>query len=644
MKQPAFIIIITLLFPNFCELHAQPQKHEQDSLQKLLKTGVDDTTRINVLLQLADLNYDDTITCINLTKKAYRLSEKLTYYPGKIKCLINYSNMLNQQGLFDRSHDTMKRAEIICKQEKIPVYLIIRIQQTIGNILLSKGNYKEGVKKYIDILPLAESTNDWKRFVGLINNISIAYRETEQYNLALKYALQTLQFRNKITDKTDLANIYSTIGSVYEDLAVDDSSLKYFLISHKYRLQQNNTQMLAASYNNIGISYFNKKQFHLAAQNCLKANTIWEETQNEKGLVNSYIMLGNIFKENNDFDKAIYYFKKGLALAKKIGFLLMVQDYYYYLAETYYQNKQFKDAYESNQKYVKIHDSIVNIDSRDHMIEMETKYETEKKEKENIVLQSKNEINTLELKRQTTQRNTLVIILTLILFSGFILYNRFRLKNKNKLLEEKNLRSTAVFKAQEEEKSKLSKELHDGVGPLLSLIKLQVSALENSIGDKQTINEIKNLANEGIKEVRNISHALMPTVLERNGLKTALNEFANQINQNASVKLDLNYELTTELPPGTQLNIYRIVQEAINNTLKYAQASLAKIHLKNTSNGLELTISDNGRGFDANKVKSGNGLNNIYSRVDVLKGNIHVQSKPGEGTRFDITIPKIKET
>jgi two-component system, NarL family, sensor kinase len=634
----------SLFFPFFLLLGFFPsaafsQSRIIDSLTNIIRKSADDTNKVNVLLELARVNGEDTSSAKNNINNALALSEKLNYSDGTVKSLITLGNMFVESNQYKRADECLTRAEKKCLEYKAPLFLLLRMKQARGNVLMRTGKYKEAIKIYTRALVEADEIKDNERILNLLTNLTIAYRETEQFELALNYAIKGLKLETSTKDNKVLANFYGGIGGTYSDMAVDDSALKYLNKELKFRILANNQNDLANTLNNLGLVYMYTRQFEKAKVHFDKANKIWEESKNIQGLVRSYLLIATLARELGETGKAISLYEKGLAYSKKAGTPLQTLDYYYYLSRAQYNNRMYKEAFENQLLYSKMHDTVLNTDSRKEMIEMQTKYETDKKEKENALLTSQNKISALEIDRQKNQRNVIIVVFAFIAFAGMILYNRYRLKNKNKILEEINNRNIAVFKAQEEEKSRLSKELHDGVGPLLSLIKLNASAIEANADNKKTIDEIKVLASEGIKEVRNISHALMPSVLEKKGLQSALEEFIETANQANTLKVEFLFSVSSAILPDVQVNIFRIVQEALNNTIKYAGAKNARIQIKEQNGQLDLLISDNGSGFDSEKTGTGNGLNNIYSRVNFLKGTIAVDSRVGNGTVFKIIIP-----
>jgi signal transduction histidine kinase len=196
----------------------------------------------------------------------------------------------------------------------------------------------------------------------------------------------------------------------------------------------------------------------------------------------------------------------------------------------------------------------------------------------------------------------------------------------------------------EKERKRIAADLHDELGPLLSSVRLQIACLETQ--DKEDL-EILEASRKHIDTVlvrlREIANDLMPTVLLRKGLQEALREFINSINA-GSVALKIDYEV--DMPDlndlAREIHIFRILQEIIHNAIKHSKAGKLRIRIEKKEGQLLINVQDNGQGFDADKMLAsgtGHGLSNIYSRIDVLKGYIHIKSKKEKGTEISMEIP-----
>jgi len=208
---------------------------------------------------------------------------------------------------------------------------------------------------------------------------------------------------------------------------------------------------------------------------------------------------------------------------------------------------------------------------------------------------------------------------------------------------------SAVLKGQEQERKRLGAELHDGIGQILSAISLdvsQASALAANTDRSQLISELDQLGSKvqtAIKEVRNISHDLMPDVLESFGLKEALKQTCSSLHKRAGIKVKFEHvDLQSKYDSTMELNIFRITQELLNNIQKHSASANVFVSLMDHGDSISLTVEDDGIGFDPNKDSSGIGLRNVASRVKTLGGQMDVESSKESGTLINIEIPKLK--
>lgn len=229
-------------------------------------------------------------------------------------------------------------------------------------------------------------------------------------------------------------------------------------------------------------------------------------------------------------------------------------------------------------------------------------------------------------------------------------------KNLVKITEEKyelmrkedNVRSSALMEGQEEERRRLSRELHDGIGQMLTGLKLHSEKLKNLpfADDKQrkTFEQHNKLIEETIEATRVVSFNLMPPVLSDFGLSAAIRILAENTQQASGILVlfESNFD-KTRLNSNLEVNLYRIAQEALNNIQKHSKATEAKVVLQKHKTAVELSISDNGVGFEQTGVKKAtiinNGLSNMQTRVHLLGGQIKIQAKSTKGTLITVKIP-----
>jgi signal transduction histidine kinase len=295
------------------------------------------------------------------------------------------------------------------------------------------------------------------------------------------------------------------------------------------------------------------------------------------------------------------------------------------------------------EKGIRVSDSILNTDVTKQIAEMGTKYETEKKEQENLLLKKDNKIKSLSLW-------FLIIGLLLTVATFYLIFNRNKMKQKTllqaEMLKQQELRSKAVLDAEETERQRIAKDLHDGIGQMLSAVKLNLSTVQSKItineNEKLLFQNAISLVDDSVKEVRSISHNMMPNMLIKKGLANAVRDFIDKLS-GTTLKIDLEITGMNERLESTLESIlFRVLQELVNNIIKHAQANHITIQLLKFENEITIMIEDNGVGFkvdDTLQSDKGIGLKNIISRIDFLKGNINFDSTINKGTTVTIDIP-----
>lgn len=220
-----------------------------------------------------------------------------------------------------------------------------------------------------------------------------------------------------------------------------------------------------------------------------------------------------------------------------------------------------------------------------------------------------------------------------------------RVEDSRRLTEKMFLNT--IIQTEEKERKRFAKDLHDGMGPLLSSVKMSVSSLAHMKHDDATREIVENteiVINEAIKSLKEISDNLSPHVLNNFGLVRALNNFANKINITKTIRIKIESDLKDErFDNNVEVVLYRVICELINNTIKHAHAKKIDISLTKESDYLSITYKDDGKGFDVSKIidqpsSSGMGFSNIYSRINSLKGEINIASEQKKGTLVTIKV------
>jgi signal transduction histidine kinase len=276
--------------------------------------------------------------------------------------------------------------------------------------------------------------------------------------------------------------------------------------------------------------------------------------------------------------------------------------------------------------------------------QIEKKYESEKKDKQIILQESK-------LQKSTFLNYTLVGSAAILLIISLLTYRNYKQKQKlqqqriSELETHQQLTATeAVLKGEEQERTRLAKDLHDGLGGMLSGIKYSLNTMKGNLimtpDNVQAFERSMDMLDSSIKEMRRVAHNMMPESLVKFGLDTALKDFCNEINNSGA--LAISYQsigvANATIEPTTAITVYRIVQELINNTMKHAAAKTAIVQVTKSDTHLSVTVEDDGNGFNTTILKQAKGIgwSNIQNRVEFLKGTVDVQSEKGKGTSVHI--------
>ena len=237
------------------------------------------------------------------------------------------------------------------------------------------------------------------------------------------------------------------------------------------------------------------------------------------------------------------------------------------------------------------------------------------------------------------------IILFIFLYQRKLIKKNLENQKIQDLLQQQEIKTAyALLEGQDKERKRIASELHDNLGSILTSLNMFSDALLSkkdpgqikSIANK--ISETSQLANQ---EVRKISHSLDSGLLTHFGLKTAISQLMEAIESSKKIRVELELQIEEHIDNDTSLEIYRMIQEMANNTLKHANCTKIRLDISHISNEMNIIFHDNGAGFDTAQVNHGMGLTNIGKRVSKLNGGLSIESSPGKGSTFIIELPKV---
>lgn len=634
--------------------------YNRDSLWQVFKKSEADTNRVHLYIQLGqqyETNNPDS--ALLLYEQALKLSQQLNYTRGIISYYTNATYVYNIQGNYDTA-------------------LILNLKS----------------------VEIARAFGDPERLAACLGNVGATYINLQQHEKALEYQLQIIPLYEKLNSQIKLSTLYSNLSYTYSNIKQYKKAIEYGEMSLRIGREIKNDYSITTTLVNLSTVYISLGEVQRAVNALDEARAVAKRTNNQYALLITSLNLGDANIKLGNFSKLESYFDEALTLAKKIGDQESVVialrgkglDNFYkkkIVEAEWFVNQSLqlamadnmidqigkaytvladiavlKGDFKINNYYAIKSDSIRNLllneSIAENIQELEAKYESEKKEQQIKDLTQEAEIKDLSI-RQNRLLN-LILIGSLVAILVIVILARRTYQQKKKILERENalnqsriaelekekqlMASEAVIKGQDEERGRLAKDLHDGLGGLLSGVKFSLANMKSTVildADSALVFERSlDMLDHSISELRRVAHNMMPEVLVKFGLSEALKSYCDRMRESQIFKIDFqSIGMDERLSSNTEIFVYRIVQELLNNTAKHAKATHVLVQLARQNSEVSITVEDNGIGFGNPNVDNaaGIGWTNIRSRVDYLKGKLDVQSSRGQGTSVHITIP-----
>jgi signal transduction histidine kinase/tetratricopeptide (TPR) repeat protein len=549
---------------------------------------------------------------------------------------------------------------------------------SLGNVMEAKGNVDSALYFHQAALSIKEKLRDTLGLASSLNNLGILYDEMGKYAVSLQSYFRSLEYYDRFGTPEDVAMVSLNIGIVYKKQEEFDKVLYYYLKALDIYNATNNSfgktvlsgnigsihinlenydsviyyskkavsgyqslgydRYVPYSDQNIGIAFDSLGQVDSAKWYYQKSLQGHKEYSNEFELANVYTSLSNHHLKNLEINDAVRTAKAGLIHAENVQAAEFITQLYATLAKGQARQGLYRNAFKSYQQYVIGRDSIYEKEKIRQIFELETKYETEKKEQQ-IALQQA-QISEEQARNQVSLFIIFGLSLFLILLVILVLLIRSRSRKKELLIKQeaelklKEMQIEASIESQEAERARFAKDLHDGFGQMISILNLNLKSLDGPKADRHQIFENSTEVLDGMyKELKDICFDLMPETLIKTGLDAALNEFASRINRTGQVHVETDFfGMENRLEDMQEVSLYRIAQEWVNNILKYAKASHVTLQITRENEDVTMLIEDDGPGFDRSLLienKKGNGWKNIQSRINLIKGTIELDTVQG---------------
>ncbi len=556
-------------------------------------------------------------------------------------------NYFNSIGVVDSSMHYTKRALLSLKDEEE----IANAYRIIGSCYRRSGKIDNAMEMLFKSLRISEKNNYNKIACVVKSDLGILYANKKEYDKAIQF----LEESNTLSeDDNVIYSNYINIGSVYfikKDLF---NAEKFFVKAFEMMPSEKAPSASATVALNIGSILYEKKEYSRAAEYYDKSRAIADAHGFKDKSINAVVHKSMTIAALGKPKDAIGLLLNSLEPAKAISSLGIQKNIYQNLRDIYNEMNNYKAANTALINFHKLKDSISNTKQKNAITELEVKYETAKKEKEILTLKEDQTLKNEEIKRQRLLKKIFLIGFFIILIPTIglflVYYQKQKVKNKyNKqkitsFVKEQELKLVNTYMlAQNEERSRISRELHDSIGGNLAAIKLQMEGHKNK---PIAFNGIIEHLDDTYEQVRTISHNLIPKKIHQTQFTKYLKDYMDTISKVSDP--DILFiphppEKIDAIDNDQKAEIFKIIQELITNALKHAKAKTIEVCLNAYADKIEIIFEDNGVGFDTKKGATGIGLQNIKERVNLLKANIDIDSVINRGTAIRIEIPVIDD-
>lgn len=574
----------------------------------------------------------------------------------------------------------------------------IRTLNLLGILQDVQSVYDSALYYYYQAYSSAAALENYEHLGHTCNNIGLTHWHTGNYKDALDYFFQALDHYDKAEIARTTGNIHNNVGLIYGSLKNFELAWKQFYFAYEKFEENEDLRGIGAVLTNMGLlhlvsgeadsaKYFIEKsmeykkkamddygkcislesmgRIYLFEEELKKARRFFKESYDlsksigfDYGAGRAKRGLANICIKEGKFTNALYYAEKAMDFAEKIEAEKLIYEVHETYAEIHERSGNYYQALRHSRMATHLRNESINHYRLHQVYDLELQHANKKSLREIEQLSKEKEIQRLQLERKDLEigRKNTLILLIVVIFAFFLagiyfLYHNYRhiqlARMQKALLANKETRSRAAIEAEMQERRRIGQELHDGLGQMLSIIRMNIGVLkkkEAMSGDKrkELFDSAVQTVDQAFKELRNISQNLAPAILSEISLEQALTVLALQINQTGQVKLHLETMGLENIPDNfTETTIYRAVQELITNAMKHSDAFNLHVQVISDEAQASIMVEDDGKGFTIDNVSlfNGSGLRNMQTRIENLNGSFFMDSRKGRGSIVQIFIP-----
>lgn len=643
---------------------ATAQKLNEDSLKAVIQSANSDTARVDAMQTLANYELKNQQDSVGLERlnASIQLAEKSKYAAGILQgqfLLGNYHRSKSNWAESIERYNGVIAGAAKLSNDSLKNRFQMMAYNNLGNIYNINGDFSSSLESRLQSMEIAEKIVpvNYNNRALIYLNIASDYRQLQIPAKAIDYLNKTRVYFDSISNRLKMEYYY-------------EYHLNYLAADSLARAKQMLDQM-GAGVKNYDWSAFQKKDYSMmhaklsadyyadvekmypaAMGYAQDAINLAKELKLKNELADGYYRAGRIAYLQEDIPAAIRQLQVSYDSAAASNLKNIMRKSASLLAEAYGKKGDYAKAYQFEREARQISGLIYDQEKTREINYLESKYQHQKKETEIAFLQLDNLSKQFSLAKRNKQLWIGGLIGAALVFILGLLYfvNRQKriIAEKDRALQFEQINMLerqqqvvslqSMVNGQEMERSRIAKDLHDGLGGLFSTVKMHFSALQHEnemLRENQLFSKSYELVDTAAKEVRRIAHNMMPDVLIKLGLLQAVQEFCNSVSASRQLQVTmLEYGMEKRLSASTEVMLYRIIQELLNNIIKHARATEAIIQFNKLGDRLTVTVEDNGAGFDMEPSEGGvhAGLSSVKSRVNYLNGQLSIDSEKGIGT------------
>lgn len=625
--------------------YSQSLQAVHERYRPLINGAKEDTTLIRQLLKygsdLMDYNND---TALVVLERAAKLSEAKNDLYGKGKSATLIGIVYADKAAFPTSRMYYDRAAGHFSALKNHLELG-KVYNNTGNLYYFQDQYDEAIAWYLKAVNAFETAGAYHLLAQVNDGIGNTFEEMGQHEKSLYYLRKAESIARKNKDTLTLTRALNNLSITLYSMGKKKEALHLKLETLKLAdlLEDQVLRFMARS--NIADAYIDSKQFDSAAYFLREAERLALKAGTPFYLMKVYLCYSKIHEETKNYPKAKEYLLKSVEIAERIGSKEGLFKAYGNLLQVYSALGMNEKSMAAFKKFMLYNDSLADEKMASRVNDLETKYRTLQKDKEISDKQL-----AIEHQRSALKKKDMVIVFSIIsmitlLIIGGLIWLGFRQKQKLQWLmirkEHELLAVKAMMEGEERERTRIARNLHDGVGSILSAARLNMDSLGRQVGQLPAIpayRESLTLLKDATSEIRETAHNLLPVILHEQGLFEAVQAFCLKFSNNNKLGIEFqSYGEPSRFNHHFELMLYRTIQELINNVIRHAEATQVIVQLIFNDDMISIMVEDNGKGFDPSGIgqSGGLGINSLHSRMKAFQGKVDIDSSP-RGTSIHI--------